>query len=182
MPLEWIWLVEITSKTIIETFQSQWQFGITTKVFIIYFAIRQRHDKNDACIRLGLGVQILKNVDIWNHHQCSTKHWTCINVTLFRCKLVPEEESIWFEHIVQISIENWSSSVLAAVELTGLFFPESSGVDCSVFPRPEVMPGTLNWFYFQVNVSPYVPGILGRFFGGVRARGEFLMLIRKFLS
>ena len=45
------------------------------------------------------------------------------------------------------------------------------------------MPGTLNSliFYSQVNILS-IPGILGRFFGGVRARGEFLMLIRKFLS
>ena len=84
--------------------------------------------------------------------------------------------------MAQISMENWSSSVFAAVEPTGFFVPESFGEVSSAFPRPEVMPGSINSLAFVNILLLIIPGMLGRFLGGVRARGEFLMLIRKFLS
>ena len=67
--------------------------------------------------------------------------------------------------MAQMSIENWSSSVLAAAELTGLFFPESAGEVCSVFPSPEVMPVTINnirWFTSQVTHTRNIRKVLGR--------------------
>ena len=102
----------------------------------------------------------------------------------------------------QISMENWSSSVFGP-ELTRLFF--SALTVSSFFPRPEVIPeenetctkvGHFNVQHQSCKQSNEVlttlssgrylnfslPGMLGMFFGGVLARGEFLMLIRKFLS